>query len=228
MQLGITRRGVRSSRLSDHCVVCSTKEKPKPAEPGKMVCFKDSGRILRYLRELEEYLPTLSLLKSPPGITEYSAPVFGSRSPANDSAIVHTDWRSESSNLTGEMDGGMGALGVVASWARAVREERGLEGPQRATLTTEVTCLRSNHDWITAQPFVDEYAKELRDVHGMVRSLAHDPVPRPVGKCIRFKGNVECKGDVFELDDASGVRCSRCGDVYTGLDLDRLRVAQEA
>jgi DNA-directed RNA polymerase subunit RPC12/RpoP len=200
------------------CVVCP---KLQQADAG-LVCFSCSNRILRHLRELEEYLPTLSLLKRVVGESRHS-PGFASQSPANDTAVHHTDWRSGWDALDG-----LGAVATLHSWARAVREDRAFQPPHYVTLTTELEALRANHSWLTHQPFVDEYARELREVHMAVRATAADPVPRSVGKCIHFKNHQECKGSVYELDDASGARCSRCGDVYSGLDLVRFRTAQEA
>lgn len=204
------------------CVVCSKKRDEKRDDQCGLVCFRCSNRILRYLRELEEYLPTLSLEKGSTGSREYQRPVFGSRSPANDTVIFHTDPRSQWDDLDGN-----GALAVVGSWGDLVAEERGIRPALTAFLA--IGLLRRNHDWITQHPWVDEYAAELKQVHAAVRALAHDPVQKSQGKCIRFEGNVECRGDVFELDDASGVRCSKNKNhVYSGLDLVRFRASQEA
>lgn len=197
---------------------------------GPLVCFRCSNRILRHLRELEEYLPTLSAEKTVGGDTGRKTG-FESTSPANDAVLMHQDPRSGTEVITrhdGTLIAEHGAFGVVVSWAAMVREERDLAPPKRATLATEAGCLRSSHSWIVEQPWVDDYAAELKSVHAAVRALAHDPVPRPVGKCIRFEGKDECRGDVFELDDASGARCSKDKrHIYTGLDMVRLRAAWE-
>lgn len=202
------------------CVLCPSK--PKQIEHG-LVCFGCSNRLLRLLRELEEYLPTLSLLKGSAGMGEYSPPQFGSKTPANDTVIHHTDWRSQWDALDG-----LGAVATIHSWARAVREDREFHPPKYVTLTSEVSALRANHDWIICQPFVDEYATELREVHAAVRAAAHDPIPRSVGRCISVGQRGECGGAVYELDDASGVRCSVCRRIYTGLDCARFHAAQES
>lgn len=199
------------------CVICP--HKPKPTEGESLACFDCSNRVLRHLRELEEYLPTLSLLRGNQGMGEYSPPVFESKSPANDAVIVHTDPRSG-------YDDGYGAVAVIASWSTLAAEERGFTVDRYAL--GQIAQLRANHSWITAQSWVDEYAGELRQVHSAVRALACDPVPKSVGRCISIdKRGDECGGKVFELDDASGVRCSKCRRTYSGLDLDRLRVANE-
>lgn len=202
------------------CVVCPG-AKPKEAEDGKLVCFACSNRILRCLRELEDYLPTLSLLKTVTG-GQGRSNGFGSKSPANDTAIFHTDWRTNWSALDG-----MGAVATIHSWATALREERDFGLPRHVSLASEVDALRHNHSWIICQPWVDEYAAELRQVHAAVRAAANDPIPRSVGRCIHQLKHGECGCDVYELPDASGVKCSGCGRIYTGLDYDRLRVAQQ-
>jgi len=238
------------------CVICSTDQRHVQAQEPGLVCFKDSNRILRWLRELEEWVPVLPTLKMATGIREYQRPQFGSRSPANDAALVHADHRSalhayelrdgeRVSVLTCgcpafsgcEHRQELGAVAVVASWAAAVREELDMPPGRPDAFSDDVTLLRRQHHWITQQPWVDEYAKELRDADHAVRAIVGDPVPRSQGKCIRWKRDKECKGDVYEFVNVvsveprrveSGAKCSKCGEIYNGLDLERFRVAQEA
>lgn len=205
------------------CIVCP-QGRVKAAEPHKLVCFHCSNRVLRCLAELEDYLPRLSLLKTVTG--EPGRKVgFGSQSPANDTAIHHTDWRTTPSALDG-----MGAVATVHEWATQVRDNRGLACPTKLTVFVELHALRTNHAWIMAQEWVGDYAAEVREIHAAVRQAANDPIPRAVGKCITIRKGGECGADVYELPDASGVKCSdkACRRIYTGLDLDRLRIAQEA
>lgn len=202
------------------CVVCPPGKQDK-AEGGSLVCFSCSNRILRLLRELEEYLPTLTITKTVKDGGR-GAPGFGSQSPADDNVLHHTDWRSGWDALDG-----LGAVATIHSWAKAVREDRAYEPPRYVTLSTEIAALRNNHSWLICQPFVDEYAAELREVHSAVRAAANDPVPKSVGRCITVHTHGECGGKVYELPDFSGVKCSTCNRIYTGLALDRLRVSQE-
>jgi hypothetical protein len=171
---------------------------------------------------LEDYLPRLSLLKAVSGEAGRK-PGFGSQSPANDHVIHHTDWRTTPTALDG-----MGAVATVHSWATNVREDRDLLPPTNISVWTELEALRQHHSWIVCQDFVNSYAEELREIHAAVRAAANDPIPHSVGRCISILAHGECRGDVYELPDASGVRCTSCRRVYTGLDLDRLRMAQEA
>lgn len=203
------------------CVTCPPSNPQQAQDGGYLVCFDCSNRILRWLRELEDYLPTLTLLKTT-GDGSRSAPGYKSTSPANDTTIHHTDWRSGWDPLDG-----LGAVATIHSWAKAVREDRAYQPPQYISLATEVAALRTNHQWLTCQPFVDEYARELREVHHAVRAAAGDPVPQAVGRCITVHQHGECRGAVYERLDLGGVQCSTCHRIYTGLDLDRLRVAQQ-
>lgn len=203
------------------CVVCPPTA-PRRADDGQLVCFSCSNRILRQLRELEEYLPTLSLEKRR-GASQRGAPGFASASPADDTVVHHTDWRTNWSALDG-----LGAVATIHQWARAVREDRAYEPPRYVTLATEIEALRANHAWLTCQPFVDEYARELREVHGAVRAVAGDPEPRSVGRCITVHRHGECGGKVYERPDAGDVQCSTCHRIYDGTDLVRFRTQQEA
>lgn len=203
-----------------NCLVCP-EAKPREAEAGKQVCFHCSNRILKHLRELEEYLPHLSLLKTR-GDGGRGRPGFGSSSPVNDAAIHHTDWRTTPSALDG-----MGAVATVHEWAVNVREGRDMAPPAALSFWGEVDALRQNHAWIVCQEWVGDYATELREIHAAVRAVAADPIPRAVGRCIAILSSGECGADVFELGDASGVKCSSCGRTYTGVALIRLQLSNE-
>ena len=204
------------------CLACPG-AKPKPAEDGKQVCFACSNRILRHLRELEEYLPHLSLLPSR-GDGSRGRPGFGSATPVNDAVIHHTDWRTTPSALDG-----MGAVATVHEWANLLRDGRGLQPPARTTFIGEVEALRVHHSWIVCQDFVGDYARELREITAAVRAVAGDPVTRSVGKCtaITVYKQGECGADVYEMPDATGVKCSdgSCGKVYDGVAMLRLQLA---
>lgn len=206
--------------MSDACPVHRPTEQ---WQPGQKACFRCSNRILRHLRELEEYLPTLSLLKPVSG-SGGRKPGFGSSSPANDAVIHHTDWRTAPTALDG-----MGAVATIHEWAGNVRDQRAIDPPPRMSVFAELHALRTHHAWIICQEWISDYASEVREIHAAVRAAAGDPVPRSVGRCIQILKHGECGADVYELRDMSGVKCSdhTCGRVYTGLDYDRLRVAQQ-
>lgn len=188
------------------CVICHH----RPAETDQHTCFGCSNAILRDLREIEDCLPSLSLFRPVRGESR-RAPGFSSQSPAHDDAIVHTDPRSVD-----------GAAGILTYWAHVVTRGRGITAPPPL-----ITLLRQQHAWITQQDWVGMYAGELRQIRGAVRVTAGDPIPKPVGRCITVHPHGDCNGPVHEREWAGDVQCARCHRVYDGLDLIRLRTAQD-
>lgn len=202
------------------CDICGSSTR-EPAEPAARVCFRCGNRLLRQLRELDQLLPTLSLQRRRVG-AERGAPGFASHPPADDTTILHTDWRSR-----WDSPDGVGALAALHSWADHIRTDRNITHPSQHTLTSETSVLRTNHHWLTRQPYIADYARELAHIHAAIRAQAGDPIPRPLGQCIAIHTHGECTGTVYELDDATGARCGSCHRVYNGLDLIRFRAAQE-
>ena len=117
-------------------------------------------------------------------------------------------------------------LAILESWARMVREERRLQPCQRqATVTSEAGLLAAHMDWISAQPWIDELARELRDVKSALHSAIGDHAPRPVGRCpiVHPDADGACDGPLFQ--DRYGrmsVTCRRCGETWGETELRRL------
>lgn len=115
-------------------------------------------------------------------------------------------------------------LAVLESWARMVREERSLERPKtRATVSTEASLLVAHLPWIAEQPWVDELAKEIRDVKSALHSAIGDHAPRPVGTCPVVTEAGECGGKLYQ-DRYGGmsVSCAKCGEQWGETELRRL------
>ncbi|MGH3505288.1 MAG: hypothetical protein ACRDQA_31005, partial [Nocardioidaceae bacterium] len=191
-------------------------------EPGTHVCVDCSTTILAHLRQTEYCLTALSAIPVV-GEQQRRAPGFGSRSPARDDVIAATDVRT---GLDAQQTA-PGAMAALVSWCELVAEERGVRGAERAT--PEVLCgyLRRHHGWITAQPWVDEYATELRGVRDQVRSLAGLAPEAPQGRCWVITDNADCGGPLWWSDDRDALRCGDCGRVYTGHELMRWQVGQQ-
>lgn len=115
-------------------------------------------------------------------------------------------------------------LGIIESWARLVREERNLEQPTTpAYLSQEVQLLTRHHTWITEQPWVNDYADELRSVQTALRNAIGDSAPRPVGTCPITHETGTCAGLLYQ--DRYGrlsVTCRKCGEVWGETELRRL------
>jgi hypothetical protein len=122
-------------------------------------------------------------------------------------------------------------LAILEAWARLVREERNLQPcRRRTTVTSEAGTLLAHIDWITAQPWVNELAQEIREVKSALHSAIGDHAPRPVGTCPVVDPEIgECGGKLFQ--DRYGrmsVSCRRCGSIWNEDDLRRLGLMQTA
>lgn len=115
-------------------------------------------------------------------------------------------------------------LYVVESWARLVREERHLAVPTvPATMTSEANLLIVSLDWILAQPWVDDFAAEVRRAARCLHDALGEHAPRPVGRCPVVWDDGECGGPLYQ--DRYGfwrVTCGWCGAVWDEDELRRL------
>jgi hypothetical protein len=123
-------------------------------------------------------------------------------------------------------------LAILEAWARLVREERRLQACQkRATVTSEAGLLLGHLDWIIAQPFVDELAREIREVKSALHSAIGDHAPRPVGTChvVHPDEDTECGGRLYQ-DRYGGmsVTCRKCGETWGETELRRLGLMTQA
>lgn len=138
----------------------------------------------------------------------------------------------------------LSVLATLAGWAEIVRDDMRLTATPRATVASELAVLTRQHDFVIAQAWVDDYAK---DVHRVAAALRHacgefDRSPS-VGRCPvppsddAIRGALEhgrpapppCDGPLFP--DRYGlmrVRCARCGEVWDEDDLRRLGLVLES
>jgi hypothetical protein len=140
------------------------------------------------------------------------------------------------------------ALGVLASWARVVREDRSLSATGAATVTTERRLLSTHLPWLLEQPWVDDLH---RDLTALLRSLqrANGTAPEPpAGRCpMPHDDGTECRGPLWPQPTTSHawrpladrcvrtrvtttggpITCATCGATWTGPDLARLALILE-
>jgi len=115
-------------------------------------------------------------------------------------------------------------LAILESWAALVREERHLRRQHPTTVTSEANLILGHLDWIICQTWVDELAKEIRDVKSALHSAIGDHAPRPVGTCpVVHPETGECGGKLYQ-DRYGGmsVSCQTCGETWDEHDLRRL------
>ncbi|MGW4484315.1 hypothetical protein ACWEOE_10805 [Amycolatopsis sp. NPDC004368] len=207
---------------------------PFRAAPGLLVCPACSEKLRGVLDDLER---TFYALDDVDELTPHGSPdgagvrqVAGSRSPAVDALLVHRDPRS----VTGVHES-PAALASMAEFARTVREDRSIDVPReqlratvpagRITMRRECATLRFNWDWIMAQPWVDDFAAELRRVLDALRSVRREFAPAlRIGKCPTALIGLDLPdGDAVTLDCGATlkvragdteVRCRNCGTTW--------------
>ena len=122
-------------------------------------------------------------------------------------------------------------LAILEAWARLIREERQLNPCHRqATVTSEAGLILAHIDWIICQPWVDDLAREIREVKSALHSAIGDHAPRPVGTCpVIHPDTGECGGKLYQ-DRYGGmsVTCRRCGETWGETELRRLGLMQSA
>lgn len=203
------------------CVIPGCKVRTE-VEPDAYACPDCRLALVRKLADIETYLTIVSSVPTRgPAVPHTKG--FASTPPARLDVIAMLDPRTEINgpgqddiddevpNVTADLDG----------WSRIVQEEH-----------PEHPCghgawyLRSYCDWITRQPWCDEFATDVTRVHSALRNACQDTPDRSVGECITVTDQGECGGDVYPTQDRDGVRCSRCRRLYIGRDLIRLNAAQ--
>lgn len=210
------------------CVVPGCKVRSE-LEPDAYACPDCRKALVRKLGEIETYLSIADIFEQPgrQGGGPH-AKGFESQPPLNLDVVAMLDPRTEinGDGQDDRLDEVPNVHADLGGWAQILVEEHpdGLDLPRG--LTTQAALLRSRCDWIARQPWVDEMARDIHRVHSALRRACADLPPASVGECIALLDDGDCKGDVYPTRDHDGVRCSRCGRLYYGMDLVRLHVAQ--
>jgi hypothetical protein len=111
------------------------------------------------------------------------------------------------------------ARGVVASWCLLIAEERDVIPPSDPALPVTAAWLAIHAAWATAQPWADDWARELLDLAGRARALLAPSHTRRVtcGPCTEVIEGARCMGTltarVRDQDDLlpSVISCQVCG-----------------
>jgi hypothetical protein len=209
------------------CVICNT---DRPATYG-FVCIQHHERVAQWLHEVEVEAAILSPVKSMQVASgNRGAGLASERSPVRLDAIVMRDRRRGTGTpISGEQDPwGFDAtpsiLDVLGSWARLVREERDLAGPERVTVTSERRTLSTQWDWICGQAWVDEFVSELRNLRSALKASngTSEPRRKAVGLCPTLLDDGECGGKLWPDEKRGDVVCASCDRVFVPDELRHL------
>jgi hypothetical protein len=218
--------------MSATCVICA-----REAEHGYLCvgCFE---RVAEWLHDVENEAAILSAVKSMAIATgNRGAGLASQRSPARLDVVVLTDPRSYpyaprtngpacrdcwhgtcmamrawENARAAQADGLLSIFGVLGSWARLVREERNLEWPAEVTVTSERRTLSSHLDWVSDQPWVDEFVGDLRTLRTQLKAAngTNEPRKKPVGICPTLLASGECGGRLWPNERLGEVVCESC------------------
>jgi hypothetical protein len=157
------------------------------------LCTADLDRLAQQLLDIQSQAEMLSAVPSMQAATGSRGGTLAShRSPARLDVLVLTDPRTSA-----DEQGTLGVLAVLASWARAVREDRQLAWPGRVTVASERKTLSAHLEWLASQPFVDEFAAEI---HALLRQLQRangTGGDRPFARCVVPYPEGLCGGDIW-------------------------------
>ena len=210
--------------MSENCLL--PHREPKSATQGRLVCVGHHRWLIETIRDVVDTCALLPHFYEPGTAVDDGQQVKGKRidppAPIRLDVVAILDPRTVA-RYPGDL---VPVLGILESWARMVREERDLEAPKAKATVTSEACLLLNHlDWIIEQPWVDELAKEMRDVKSALHSAIGDHAPRPVGTCpvVHPDEEAPCNGRLYQ-DRYGGmsVSCRRCGEVWGETELRRL------
>ena len=209
--------------MTDACIL--PHHQPKTPLDGLMVCPGHMRWLVDTLDDIVETTCLLPMFREPGSSVDDGRQVKSKR--VDPPAPIRLDIVGLADRRTvHRYDGDIyPVLAVLESWARLVREERDLARPTTsATILSEASLLGVHIYWIAEQPFVDEFASELRQIKSSLHSAIGDHAPRSVGPCpVVHPDTGPCGGRLYQ--DRYGrlaVHCSKCGEEWGELELRRL------
>jgi hypothetical protein len=188
-------------------------------------CIQKTQRQVREIGTYWNLLTTTAMHEPTRGATGRGTPGYTSRPPARLDVIATLDIRS-----TGDIHGPDDTDQPIVSITAAIHHITTWINTTTGQPGSGYGYLLGSVHHVAMTRHIARLASEVSRLHRQLRALAHDAPPRPLGVCLGVDAAGECGGAVYQTwrDQVEGARCSRCLRVYTGLDLVRLSVAQEA
>lgn len=200
---------------AENCVIGS---KPHMADSGYL-CSGHAQKLADTLRELEDEYALLSAVPSMMIRSGRGGSLASHRSPAVLDVLVATDRRRGTGHIGSDaedpwgLDDTASVLDVLHSWARVVREERGLAAPQQVTVSGERDLLTRHLPWVAGQAWVDDAYGELRALLGQLKATNGTAEVKPTARCHLPAADGSCGGDI-RVDDGYAY-CGKCGETWT-------------
>lgn len=207
------------------------RERPRRALPAALICRRHDDAIREDLADIATLYPLLSEVAEPGSVAADELTRYAKRpDPAAPVRLEVVTLRDARTTWDPGQPDAIDVLGVLAAWATIVRDDMRLTAAPSATIASEIQTLTTQHDFVIAQAWVDEYAGELHRAAVAVRHACgeYDRAP-DVGSCPVLSGDAPCGGRLFP--DRYGlmkVRCARCGEVWDEDDLRRLGLVLES
>lgn len=123
------------------------------------------------------------------------------------------DPRTKAARLPDDQSEPMPAvLAVVASWLLLVAEERPLTATLPKSVLGQLDLLARHHEWMAAQPFVDDYMLEMAELRKALTAVVRDHTARRIGTCdLPTDDGPKCGGALLVDNGSDVIRCRACG-----------------
>lgn len=222
-----------------NCVICDTRDAGH-----RYACAHCVTQLRRMLTELEDYAVIIATTTIAglhrPAAGASSGDAYDSEAPINADASTYLDVRSAGgasviwwwNPLVDDIEPTRSLPGSVHGIACWIRDEMQTSHPAGWTVISELRYLRTQIDRCADEQWIDELHSDIAELHRQGQRIAGDAPQRPLGACLK----VGCDGFVYWVLDPNPdpvarkdkARCRACRRPYTGLDLVRLGVAEEA
>jgi hypothetical protein len=197
--------------------------KPKKAQYG-YICANHYEKLGSALEDILELYALLFYFYEPGTATDDGRQVHGTRidpaAPVRLDVVALMDPRTKKLHPEDPVP----VSAIIGSWAQLIREERNLDIPTTTTyLSQEIHLLSRHWAWIVEQPWVDDFANEIRDCQTALKNAIGEHPPRPVGRCPITSDQGTCDGALYQdRYGRLGVTCRKCGEVWGETELQRL------
>lgn len=119
--------------------------------------------------------------------------------------------------------------GVLCSWALLLTEEHDLDSPVQY-MAQAVSLLRAWWDTLVTELWIDDFYNDMEQIRRLLNNAHMVERPSPIGYCLsvyEVNGKMEsCDRPIYSKPNERVAKCGRCGRVYRGLDLARVKVAE--